>query len=121
MKWHCTLQEDHIKLCSDLPDYNSERGPNPPSKMVNINQIPLPFSINLTTTLEVDIPKEMHKYEVWVVNPGAGLEKLQCSVQLAFTPEDENVRVVIVFRETSKNISDIEINCYHKSADVYRQ
>ena len=63
----------------------------------------------------------MRKYEVWVVNPGAGLEKLQCSVQLAFTPEDDNVRVVIVFRGTSKNISDDEINCYHKSADVYRQ
>lgn len=50
IKWHCTLREDLIKLCSDLPDYNSERGPNPPSKMLNINQIPLPFSINLTTT-----------------------------------------------------------------------
>ena len=64
----------------------------------------------------------MRKYhKVWVANSGAGLEKRQFSVQLAFTPEEYNLRDAIVFRGTGKRISDDEINFYHKSVDVYWQ
>ena len=42
-------------------------------------------------------------------------------MQLAFTSEGDSLRVVILFRGTGKKISDDEINCYHKSVDVYWQ
>ena len=58
---------------------------------------------------------------MWVTNPGAGLEKRKCSVQLAFSPEDDNLRVVVIFRVTGERISVDEINSYHKSVDVYWQ
>ena len=107
MKWHCTLQEGLIKSGSQAPDFDPKWGRFPPSKRVNVDQIPLPFSINRTTTYEDSIPKEMRKdHKVWVANPGAGLEKRQCSVQLAFSPEDDNLRVSIIFRGTGKRISE---------------
>lgn len=64
----------------------------------------------------------MQKYhKVWVVNPGTGLEKQQCLAELAFTPEDDNLRVAIVPRGIDRSISNDEINCCHKSANVYWQ
>ena len=64
----------------------------------------------------------MQKYHrLWVVIPGAELEKRQCSAELVFTPEDDNLRVAIVFRGTGRSISNDDINCYHKSANVYWQ
>ena len=118
MKWHCTLREGLIKSFLDLPDYNSKWGRFPPS--VNVDQLPLPFSINCTTTYEEDIPKEMRKYhKVWVANPGARLEKRQRSVQLAFTSEDDNLIATIIFRGTGKRISHEFQNCYYKSVNVY--
>ena len=56
-----------------------------------------------------------------VANAGAGLEKRQCSVQLAFSPEDDNLRVAVIFWGTRKKISEDEIYSYHKSVDVYWQ
>ena len=68
---------------------------------------------------EEEIPKELQKYhKVWVANPGAGLEKQQCSVQLAFSPEDDNLRIAVIFRGTGKRISEDEINSYHESVNV---
>ena len=122
MKWHCTLCEGVIKSCSHLPDYDPKWGRFPPNKRVNSDQIPLPIAINGTTTYEEEIPKELRKYhKVWVTNPGAGLEKRQCSVQLAFSPEDDNLRVVLIFRVTGERISEDEINSYHKSVAVHWQ
>ena len=83
---------------------------------MNLDQIPLPFAINCAAMYEEEIPKELRKYhKVLVANPGAGLEKRQCSVQLAFSPEDDNLRVAVIFRGTGKRISEDEINSYHKS------
>ena len=56
-----------------LVNNNSKIGRFPPSKRVNLDQAPLPFSIYRTTTHEEDSPKEMPEYyKVWVANPGAG-------------------------------------------------
>ena len=116
MKWHCTLREEVIKSCSHLPDYDPKWGRFPPNKRVNVDEIPLPFAVNRTTTYDEEIAKKLRKYcKVWIANPGAGLEKRQYSVQLAFSPEDDNLRVAVIFRGTGKRISEDEINSYHKS------
>ena len=114
MKWHCTLRKGVIKSYSHLADYDPKWGRFPPNKRVNLDQIPLPFAINCTTTYEEEILKELRKYhKVWVANPGAGLENGWCLVQLAFSPEDDNSRVAVIFRGTEKRISEDEINSYH--------
>ena len=85
----------HLALRSD---YDPKWGRFPPNKRANVDQIPLQFAINCTTAYEEEILKELRKYhKVWVANPGAGLEKRQCSVQLAFSPKDDNLRVAVIF------------------------
>ena len=41
-----------------------------------------------------------------VGNPGAGLENHQCSLQFAFSPVDDKLRISIIFRGTGKRVSD---------------
>ena len=49
------------------------------------------------------------------------LDKRQCSLQVCFYPEDNNVKVGIKFRGTGKRISDEEKLTYHNAVNVYRQ
>ena len=42
-------------------------------------------------------------------------------MQLAFSPEDYNLRVGVIFQGTGKRISEDEINSYLKSVNVYWQ
>ena len=122
MKWHCTLREGLIKSGCSRPEYDQKWGRFPPSQRLNVDQIPLPFAINRTTTYEDDIPKENRKdHKVWVANPGSGLEKRQCPLQLAFSPVHDSIKLAIIFRGKGKRISEDEINAYHKSIDVYWQ
>ena len=87
-----------------------------------MDQIPLPFAINRATTYEDHIPKEKQKdHKVWVVNLDAGLEKHQCSLQLAFSPVDDKLRISIIFRGTGKRVSDDEKKAYHENVDIYWQ
>ena len=44
----------------------------------------------------------MQKHKVWVADPGAVLEKQKCSKQQAFSPEDDVLRVAIIFRPVQR-------------------
>ena len=82
MKWHCTLREGVIKSCFQLPDYNLKWSRFPPNKRVNVDQIPLSFAINRTTTYEEEISKELRKYDkVWeqIRVPNYKSGSVQCS------------------------------------------
>ena len=64
-----------------------------------------------------------HKEKVWVSTPGSGLEKRQCSLQVCFSAEDNQMKIEIIFRGTSggKRISTVEKQSYHQGVDVYWQ
>ena len=71
-------------------------------------------------TYEDHIPKEKRKdHKVWVGNPGAGLEKRQCSLQLAFSTVDDKLRISSIFRGTGKRVSDDEKKAYHEHVEIY--
>ena len=61
------------------------------------------------------------KEKVWVRQPASGLEKRQCTLQLCFSPEDNNVRPDIIFRGGGKRLSPVEKAAYHKGVDIYFQ
>ena len=42
-------------------------------------------------------------------------------MQVAFTPEDNDSRVSILYRGMGKQISEDERQSYHKSVDIYWQ
>lgn len=84
-----------------------------------MDQVPLPFALDKTTTYE---SKEIgHDDKVWVATPGSGLDKRQCTLQMCFSPEDNNCRIDIIFRGSGKRIADEEKQLYHKDVDVYWQ
>ncbi len=75
------------------------------------------------TTYEIDIPtKEKRSHRVWVSNPGPGLEKRQCTLQLCFSPVvKQPERIAVIFRGTGKRISADVLAAYHKDVDIYCQ
>lgn len=58
--------------------------------------------------------------QVWVASPGSGLDKRQCTLQVCFTPENNQVRTEIIFRGQGK-VKAEEKKAYHKSVDVFWQ
>ena len=121
MKWHSNLREGLIKTGSEKPTYDKKWGRFPPSKRLNLDQIPLPFAVNVTKTYEMPISKEDRRYHrVWVKQPGSGLNKRQCTLQLAFGPETV-IRPTLIFRGLGKRISKDEEAAYDKDVDVLFQ
>ena len=58
---------------------------------------------------------------MWLANPGPELDKRQSSTQVAFTREDVDLRVSVLYRGMGKQISEDERQSYHKLVDVYWQ
>ena len=122
MKWHCKLREGLIKTGSDRPNFDPKWGRFPPHTRFNVDQVPLLFAIDHKTTYEVDIPREeKRQHKVWVSNPGSGLEKHQCTLQVGFSPGDDSLRISVIFRGKGKRISADEKAAYHKDVDIYWQ
>ena len=53
-------------------------------------------------------PGQGSTYNTWNSQPGAGLEKRQCSFQIMFRSEGSQLRLAIIFRWQGKRISDDE-------------
>lgn len=121
MKWHSNLREGLIKSGSNKSSYDRKWGRFEPSKRLNVDQVPLPFAINVTRTYEVPVPKEQRRHHrVWVNQPGSGLEKRQCTLQLAFGPETI-IRPTVIFRGLGRRISKDETMAYDKDVHVMFQ
>ena len=89
---------------------------------MNVDQVPLPFVIDRKTTYEVNVPKEHRRdHKVWISNPGSGLEKRQCTLQVCFSPTSDNIHIAVIFRGTGSKISADEKAAYHQDVDVYWQ
>ena len=117
-EWHLKFREGLIKSKSSDPTFDSKWGRFKPHQRINVDQVPLPFVMDKKTTYELPIG---HDDKVWIANPGSGLEKRQCTLQVAFSPENNCLRTEIIFRGTGKGIKETEKRAYHKSVDVYFQ
>ena len=115
MKWHSTTRERLIKT----PSSPSKWGRFEPKQRLNVDQVPLPFSLDCDKTYEVP---SVGKYDkVWIRQPGAGLEKRQCTLQLCFSPDAKmKIKPSIIFRGQGK-VSKNEIDAYHQDVDIYWQ
>ena len=96
--FHLNLREKVIKSGQNKPHYDPKYGRFKPSRRFNVDQVPLPFCLDQKKTYH-DCSKGPSRNErVRIAQPSAGLEKRQCTLQLCFSPEDNNVRVDVVFR-----------------------
>ena len=121
-KWHATTRERLVR--TGLNDnYDPKYGRFLPEQRFNVDQSPLPFAIDTKKTYEEVKPKDpenRHK-KVWVQQPGSGLEKRQCTLQICFRPTGTQPRLAVIFRGQGKRISQVERNAWHKDVDVYFQ
>ena len=60
-------------------------------------------------------------HNTWISQPGSGLEKCQCSLQVMFRPEGEQPKLAIIFRGQGKHISQDGKSEWHQGVNVYFQ
>ena len=120
-KWHATFREKCIRTGSEDHSYNQKWWRNQPAQRLNVDQSPLPFVVHGKKTNEY-IPKgEGFKHNTWISEPGSGLEKGQCSLQVIFRPEGEQLKLAIIFRGQGKRYSQDEESEWHKGVNIYFQ
>lgn len=119
-KWHGSTRERLVRTGLS-ENYDAKWGRFPPSSQFNVDQSPLPFVIDHKRTYEVIENKEQRYNKVWIQQPGSGLDKRQCTLQVCIRAEGEQPRLAIIFRGTGKGIKEIEKLAYHPDVDVYFQ
>lgn len=87
-----------------------------PKQRFNVDQVPLPFVVEQDGTYDFSGSKQ-----IWVSQPGSGLDKRQATLQLCIRAEErQTVKPAIVFRGKG-NVSTQEREKYDKDIDVYFQ
>ena len=118
-KWHATLRERCIRFGKD-ETYDEKWGRFKPAERLNVDQSPLPFVIDVKRTYEY-VESGSKNHDTWIAQPGSGLDKRQCTLQVAFRPEGNQPRLAIIFRGKGKRISQDEKLTWHSGVDVYFQ
>ena len=119
-----TLQNFHRQLKKDV---NSGRGRDGgikdkvwgkwlPGACYGVDQVPLPFIVEQDTTYETT-----GSTSVWVAQPGSGLDKRQCTLQLCIRPSDSQpVPAAIIFRGKGR-VKVEELKSYDPRVHVFWQ
>ena len=82
-EWHLNFRETCIKSKNTSSNYTEQWGRFPPDRRFNMDQVPLPFVLDSSTTYERGSVGRYDK--VHVSHPGSGLEKRQCTLQCCFS------------------------------------
>lgn len=81
-KWHGTAQECLVRSGKRL-NYDEKWGYFKPMNRFNADQSPLPFAIDMKRTYHhYEKGEDQHKSKVWIFQPGSGLDKRQCTLQV---------------------------------------
>lgn len=87
-----------------------------PKNRLNVDQVPLPFVVEQDQTYEFEGNKQ-----VWISQPGSGLDKRQATLQLCIKAEGEQtVKPAIIFRGKG-NVLNAEQEKYDADVHVYFQ
>lgn len=118
-KWHSTFRERCIKTGAG-DDYNEKWGRYQPKERLNVDQSPLPFVLDVKKTYEYVEAKDKH-HNTWISQPGSGLDKRQCSLQIMFRSEGKQPAVSVIFRGKGLRISQEEKDAWHPDVQVFFQ
>ena len=118
-KWHATYREKCIQTNFEDPSYDEKLGNFKPDERINVDQSPLPFVVNSKKTYEFIPPGEGASHNTWISQPGSGLDKRQCSLQVAFRYKGEQPRLAVIFRGKGKRITQNENLPWHPNTHVY--
>ena len=118
-KWHSTLCERCIKTGMGK-DYDVKWGHFTPAERINVDQSPLPFVLDVKKTYDYVEPKDKH-HNTWISQPGSGLDKRQCSLQVMFRATGKQPPISIIFRGKGMRISEDERKAWHPDVKVFFQ
>ena len=119
MEWNTVLRKRLIRT-GKQDDYDEKWDRFPPECRFNVEQSPCLFVFDSSRTYH-QFTEDQHNEKVWISQPGAGLDKRQCSLQICFSPEGKQPPLVIVFRGAGKRISRDERSSWHKDIHVFFQ
>jgi len=119
-KWHGSTRERLVRTGLN-DDYDQKWGRFRPTNRFNVDQSPLPFVIDHKRTYEIIEKKKQRYNKVWIQQPGSGLDKRQCTLQVCIRAEGEQPKLAIIFRGTGKGIKETERLAYHPDVDIYFQ
>ena len=107
-KWHATTRKKLVHTGGN--DHYAEKwGRYQPKQRLNFDQSPLPFVVGTTRTYDhVDKDIDQHDNKVWISQPGSGLDKCKCTLQICFRPTGKQPRLDVIFCGTGKCISQDE-------------
>ena len=85
-EWHATTRERLIR--TDFNDnYDDKWGHFTSEQRFNVDQSSCPFELNLKRTYHVfEDRADQHHDKVWTSQPGSGLDKRRCSLQICVRP-----------------------------------
>ena len=111
-------RELQLKRKETAKQHHPKWGQYPPQLRFSMDQIPMPFVIDFTTTSASKGDKK-----VWVREHGNGaLSKRQFTLQLCVSPVDgPQPPPALIFRGKGVRISEVEKAAYHKGVHVYWQ
>ena len=97
-KWHATFREKCIRTGKGLPGYDEKYGRFKPEERLNVDQSPLPFVVHGNRTYEFIPEGQGSTHNTHISQPGSGLEKRQCTLQIVFRCKGKQPRLSIIFR-----------------------
>ena len=115
-KWHATFREQSI--CALKAKYNP--------KWVVFYQYNVWVLINhfvrlLSSQRRCEFVKKGEKnHNTWISQPGSGMDKWQCSLQILYHPEGKQLKLGINFCGKGRVVMDEKLAC-HKSINVFFQ
>lgn len=88
-KWHTTTREKSVRTGRN-DGYDEKWSRYQPKQRLNVDQSPLPFVIGTSRRYDhLDKDVDQHGHKVWISQPGSGLDKRQCTLQICFRPTGE--------------------------------
>ena len=120
--WHAKTRERLVRRGKE-ENYDEKWGRFTPEERFNVDQSPCPFAVNVKKTYEmIELGNPENRYrKVWISQPGSGLDKRQCTLQVCFRPTGKQPRLAVIFRGTGKRITEAEKAASDPDVDVYFQ
>ena len=102
-KWHATFRERCLK--SNFNDgFDSKWGAFLLHERLTVDQSPLPFVVNVKKTYDYVEPGKSKEHNTWISQPGSGLDKRKCTLQMMVRGDGRQPRLAIIFRGKGKRI-----------------
>ena len=91
-EWHITTRERLFRT-NRGETYDQKWGSFMLNQRFNVDQSPMPFSINMKETYFYEPGQDQNKEKIWISQPGCRLEKRQCTLHICFRPDGEQPRI----------------------------